>query len=420
MSSILSAVSKKAFAWSFSWSLKNPTTATFSVSIKFFKHGKAKEYTGGRTKDTILNWIEKKTGPPAVELKYPELSKKVIESEKVAVVGFFKDQENDQAKAFLETADSIDDIVFGITSEDAVFGAHEVDGDKIVLFKQFDEGRNEFDGAYEVDEITKFVRANSLPVVVEFSSETANKIFGGEFKRHLILCLSGLSEDFATQKEMATKIATEYKGKVLFVYVDSDKAENKRVLDFFGMKPTDVPGMRMTHMGDSMVKYKPEVSNLDDNDEFDSNVRTFVEDVLSGKLKPHLKSEEVPEDWDKEPVKVLVGKNFAEVALNADKNVLVEFYAPWCGHCKQLVPIWDKLGEKYKDRDDVVIAKIDSTANEIENVAISGFPTIKLFSKGDNKEVAYDGKRELEDFVKFLDKHSGVEEKDGEAGHDEL
>ena len=92
-------------------------------TLKFFKHGKAKEYTGGRTKDTILNWLEKKTGPPAVELKYPELSKKMIESEKVLVVGFFKDQENDQAKAFLEAADSIDDIVFGITSEDAVFAA---------------------------------------------------------------------------------------------------------------------------------------------------------------------------------------------------------------------------------------------------------------------------------------------------------
>merc|ERR1712112_677696 len=90
-------------------------------------------------------------------------------------------------------------------------------------------------------------------------------------------------------------------------------------------------------------------------------------------------SDEIPEDWDKEGVKVLVGKNFADVAMDAEK---------------------DELGEKYKDHKSIVIAKIDSTANELEDIKVQGFPTIKLIKKGSNEIVDYNGERTLDGFVK--------------------
>ena len=83
-----------------------------------------------------------------------------------------------------------------------------------------------------------------------------------------------------------------------------------------------------------------------------------------------------------------------------------------CGHCKQLVPIWDKLGEKYADNENIVIAKMDSTANELEEVKVQGFPTIKLFKKGTNEIVDYNGDRTVEGFSKFLDEPAKEQPKD--------
>lgn len=77
--------------------------------------------------------------------------------------------------------------------------------------------------------------------------------------------------------------------------------------------------------------------------------------------------------------------------------------APWCGHCKQLAPIYDKLGEKYESNDKVVIAKMDATVNELEHTKVNSFPTIKLFKRETNEVVEYNGERTLEGLSRFID-----------------
>merc|ERR1712159_706509 len=154
--------------------------------------------------------------------------------------------------------------------------------------------------------------------------------------------------------------------------------------------------MRIVNMEGGMTKFVPDKQGLDQE-----TMDSFVRDYLDGKLKAHLNSDEIPEDWDKDPVKVIVGKNFKEVVLDSDKDVMVEFYAPWCGHCKKLAPIWDKLGEHYKDNEKVIIAKMDSTTNEVEQVNIRSFPTLKYFSKGEI--IDYTGGRTFDDFKKYID-----------------
>lgn len=62
-------------------------------------------------------------------------------------------------------------------------------------------------------------------------------------------------------------------------------------------------------------------------------VGQFIEDVLEGKIEPSIKSEPIPESQEG-PVTVVVAHTYDELVINNDKDVLVEFYAPWCGHCK--------------------------------------------------------------------------------------
>ena len=97
--------------------------------------------------------------------------------------------------------------------------------------------------------------------------------------------------------------------------------------------------------------------------------------------------------------------------MNSDKDVLVEFYAPWCGHCKSLAPKYDELALKVAGNKNLIIAKMDSTKNEVNGVSVRSYPTIKLWVRGKkNAPIDFSGDREGEGFMTFLKKHTKWEE----------
>jgi len=370
-------------------------------TLKLFKNGKPTEYKGGRTEDTIVSYMRKATGPPAKELASKDDVAAFIDSAKVVIVGYFDKLEGADYDTFIATAKADEDNSFGVTT----VGSDDVTGSSgVVLYKKFDEGKNVFSGDFTEAQLNDFIGKNRIPLVIPFTMEAAAEIFQSPVNK-----IAFFFSDEATP-DWYSETAKEYKGK--FVFATSDSSQT-RLTGYIGVTAKDFPVFYILETGGQLKKFplegKPDAAA----------VKAHLDASLDGKLKPSYKSEPVPED-NSGPVTVIVGKNFDEIVLDETKNVLLEVYAPWCGHCKKLEPIYNELGEAFANADDVVIAKMDGTENEVEGLAVKGFPTLKFFPKGAKSGAAaaedYNGGRTLEDFKKFLETKAGVKA----AGHDEL
>lgn len=105
---------------------------------------------------------------------------------------------------------------------------------------------------------------------------------------------------------------------------------------------------------------------------------------------------------DSGPVVKLTQANFKDLVLN-DKNTfwLVEFYAPWCGHCKSLAPSWELAAKQLKGV--VKLGAVDMTTDEGVGrpYDIKGFPTLKFFGDDKNAPIAYESGRDADSIRKW-------------------
>ncbi|EEF32091.1 protein disulfide isomerase-like 1-4 [Ricinus communis] len=374
-------------------------------TVYFFVDGVHKPYPGQRTKEAIVTWIKKKIGPGIYNLTTLDDAERVLTSESKVVLGYLNSLVGPESEEVAAASRLEDDVNFYQTVNPDVAKLFHLDPEvkrpALVMVKREAEKLSYFDGNFSKSEIADFVFANKLPLVTTFTRESAPSIFESPIKKQLLLfATSNNSEKVLPVFQDAAKL---FKGKLIFVYVELDNEEvGKPVADYFGIvgDASQLLGYTGNDDGKKFV-FDAEITM--------DKIKAFGEDFLEDKLKPFFKSDPIPETNDGD-VKIVVGNNFDEIVLDESKDVLLEIYAPWCGHCQALEPTFNKLAKHLRGIESLVIAKMDGTTNEHPRAKSDGFPTLLFFPAGNKSfdPITVDTDRTVVAFYKFIKKHASI------------
>ncbi|KAK7410605.1 hypothetical protein VNO78_01535 [Psophocarpus tetragonolobus] len=372
-------------------------------TIKILRNGgkNVQEYKGYYEADGMVEYLKKQTGPASTEIKSVDDATAFIGENKVAIVGVFPKLSGEEFHNFTILAEKWrDDYDFGHTLNAKYLprGESSVVGPIVRLFKPFDEYVVDFQD-FHVKALEKFVEESSVPVVTVFNNDLKNHAFISKFfgtsKTKVMLFINFTAEGAESFKSKFREAAEQYRQQGVGFLVGDVKSA-KGYFQLLGVKEDQVP-LIIVQREDGKKFLK---SNLEYN-----HISSWFEAYKNGNIAPYLRSEPIPE-VNNEPVKVVVGNSLQDIVFNSGKNVLLEFYSPWCGYCIDLAPILEEVAISYQSDADVIIAKLDGIANDNPSDAfvVNAYPTV-YFRSASGKISLYDGNRTKEDIIDFIEKN---------------
>ena len=385
-------------------------------TLKVFNGDEVTAYSGGRGNVAEITKSMEKIMKPLLTEIFSVASFDEIQDD-LFVFGFFRSKEDKEFKVFENAAKKLKEkYSFYFTLYDVLADSQNAKMPTVRVVNQEDEKNSDMTEKFDLPTLEKFIVTNSGLLIKELSAETYQELAAQNKPMAYFFYETDAQKAFgkAPMKDLALK----YGEKMVFLFASSEKfGFHADALSASTQRPTFV-----IHEISTDQKFP-----LEESLESETSLKTlskFTEEYFSGSLVPKMKTEPVPETND-EPVKVVVGSMFESIVLDLEKDVMIEVYAPWCGHCKNLAPIYDELAADMKNYGNVVIAKMDGTKNDVPakaNFKVKGFPTLKFFKSGTNEMLDYNGARTLEAMKKFILENSGtpleVEEKEDE--HEDL
>jgi len=358
-------------------------------TLMWFEDAQKGEYTGGRTASSIVDWVTSMTGPPVIESMeppQPSPDKPRVVLHATSLLPEFEQVAKDNRR------------------KATWYFQNVAKGQKIVL-QHSQEDPVEFHEAIENSTVSIFFKDNALPLFGNLDGESFDKYMdeGKGIIWSLFPVTEGATLDSIQLKHrpMMSEVAKEFRGSYFVTYTDTVKFKDA-IDSMLGLQQFPAIAVQKKAGDKKKYVYSGEMES--------SKIISFLKDVDAGKVEPQLKSEPVPPPSD-DPVKVVVGSNLKAEVFTPDKDVLLEVYAPWCGHCKKLEPEYAKLAKKIKKDelgDLLAVAKIDGTTNDspVDSIDWSSFPAIFFVKAGSDRAMVYDGERTAKGLWKYIKKHA--------------
>jgi len=389
-------------------------------NLKLFRNGKDEMFRGLRDAGGIVHYLTLLNGPAVKPTTSLAQYQEYTNNERMLhmVVCFFKDG-GDAAQTIQDLAEKLrQDFTFLSImpgAEPKLFEEFGVKpGDQaIFMYKSWDKAdKPRFTGEWKADAIEKYIRSHSHPPLAVFGTTWAKYLNGHD------LPIAKIILDFHEEdgSDVATRFPEEHKIAMYMTTVPN--FQNKFT---FALSPLSKQRGGMNNMGyndhDKLIMvsqwgqkqkyiYEEKSWNMD-------GVGQWLANVGAGRVDAWVKSAPIPVQDPNSYVVDVVGKTFRNLVLTPEKDVMIEFYAPWCGHCKKLAPIYERLAKKFRKVDSVIIAKMDATANdwpEKEHFPVTGYPTI-YFVKGGSKTIGvskYKYARDYATMKKFIKQMAGI------------
>ena len=279
-----------------------------------------------------------------------------------------------------------------------------------IIFKDYDEKKAIF-SRYGLPKryFKAFLRIHEYPIVNPCSKEILDyvRVKKDSSEKTLVMFLHPKNyTDLETVQEEFKKFAGEERTEdYLFVASDIGEGECKSFASDNGIRESMLPALEIILLKEwSIERYQYEGPFTYEG------FKNYFATWKKGSANRIYKSEETPKE-NPGPVYKVVGATFDDIVMDTKKDVLVKFYAPWCGHCKKLAPIYEELAKKLSTNEHIKLTEIDATVNEIPGAEINGYPTLKLY-KADNKKhpINYNGDRTVEEIEKFLKENSSFKD----------